>query len=192
MLSHGTRVDLENWINDNVGGRELALLAIDTVSYKLFHVFPWENVIEGKDDWLYLLPDYDIPNYVNTNVPTKDALVWIGDNYSRITKDLKKLGVEFSVMIWPYKYSIYPEYMPNSLRKVNYESAIEVLDRELTNNGNFDFETAFGVLRDGKQERPVYYKAFDSSHWNQYGAFLAYKELMNQVRKHFPNIKDFK
>jgi len=188
-LAPGIRTGLENWIKDNVGGRNVALIINNTISYKLFYVIPEENVVEGKDNWLYLIPDYDIPNYVNTNIPTQEHLNWLKVNFSRITSDLKKKGIEYTVIIWPYKHSIYPEFFPNMLLKVNNESAIDLLDRELSNNPNFDFMTALNILESGKQYRLVYYKAFDRSHWNQYGAFLGYTVLMKQAQQHLPDLK---
>jgi hypothetical protein len=155
----------------------------------LFHIFPEKDVVEGKDDWLYLIPYFDIPNYTNTNIPTQQHLAWLRDSYSRISSNFREKGIDYVVMIWPYKYSLYPEYFSNALMKVNDESAIDVLDYELSNNPNFDFRTAFNILDSGKQNRPVYYKAYDRSHWNQYGAFLGYTELMNQAKKHLSEFR---
>jgi hypothetical protein len=92
-------------------------------------------------------------------------------------------------MLWPFKQSIYPEYFPDTLMKVNNESAMDILDNELSNSQSFDFKTALEILRAGKQKQSVYYKACDKSHWNQYGAFLAYTELMNQAKQHLPDLK---
>ena len=59
---------------------------------------------------------------------------------------------------------IYPEYIPGSLVQVNKETALEVLDKNLSGNAAFDFSTAWGALNAGKKDRLVYYKAYDGAH----------------------------
>jgi len=188
-LAPGLKVGLENWINDNVGGRGLALRINQTVSYKVFHIIPEENVVGGKDNWLYLIPNYDLPECLNTNIPTKEQLDWLTSNFSKISSDLKKKNIEYLVMLWPYKCNIYPEYLPDSLVQINKESALGEMNKTLSGNPNFDFSTALDPLKVGKENQLVFYQAFDRSHWNQYGAFIGYTTLMQQVKKHLPNIK---
>ena len=186
---HGLRAGLENWIDDNVGGRNTARKINNTISYRAFHVFPEQDVLEGSNCWLYYIPDSVIPDYVNTNVPTQSEINSLEQKFAAISADLKQQKIAYTVMLWPYKFTIYPENVPDTLQKINGESALEVLDRNLSNRQDFDFETALSSLQQGKQVRQVYYNAYDCSHWNQYGAFLGYTQLMNQVKKHLPNIK---
>lgn len=185
----GVRSGLENWIKDNAGGRDLAITINNLVTYRLFHFYPIPTVVEGKDGWLYLLPDYDIPGYVGTDVPNQAHLNWLRDNYSRMTSDFNKRGIQFTVMVWPFKYDLYPEFFPSTLKKVSHETALQLLDRELSNDPHFDFRTPLKALEAAKQDHQVYYKAYDNSHWNQYGAFLGYTELMSQARAHLPGLK---
>jgi alginate O-acetyltransferase complex protein AlgJ len=188
-LNPGVKAGLENWLNDNVGGRELALSINRLISYKVFHVFPERDVVEGKDGWLYLIPDYDILNYTNASIPTAQHVEWLMNRFSSLTSIFQKRGIKFTIMTWPTKYSLYPENFPNTLVKVNSETAIEEYDRELTGNPNFDYRTPLKILTAGKQSQAVYSKAADRSHWNQFGAFLGYTALMQQARDHLPGLK---
>jgi alginate O-acetyltransferase complex protein AlgJ len=188
-LAPDIKKGLENWINDNAGGRNAALSIVNKVSYKIFHLFPEDNVVEGIDDWLYVIHNYELSNFVNTNIPTQKHFQWLKDNFSRITGDLRKKGIEYTVIIWPYKFNIYPEYFPDTLIKVNNLSEIEVLDRNLSNSTKFDFKTAYDVLNAAKEKQLVYYKAYDLGHWNNYGALLGYTELMRQAQQHIPGLK---
>ena len=185
----GIHNGLDNWIKDNAGGRNLALRTYYTLTYKLLHVIPEANVVGGKENWLYLIPDYDLPNYINSNIPSKDHLALLKENFTRITNSLEQKNIENVIMVWPYKYSVYPEYFPDTIKPITEQTAISVLDNELSNNPNFDFGTALEPLINGKKLHQTYFKAFDRSHWNQYGSFLAYQALMQQVQKHLPDLK---
>ena len=185
----GIHNGLENWIKDNAGGRNEAFELNYFLNYKLFNVIPEPEVVGGKNQWLYLLPTYDLPNYLETNIPSPDHLDWLKENLSRVTEKLRTKNIEFLTMVWQNKYSIYPENMPDSLVPVNNISAIEILDKELSNNPDFDFSTPLEILKTGKENRLVYYKAYDRSHWNHYGAFLAYTALMKQAQHHLPELR---
>ena len=69
----GLRSGLENWMNDNEGGRNKAQELSNRIFYKCFGVLSGD-IVEGKNKWLYLMPSYDIPEFTNTNVPTAEHL----------------------------------------------------------------------------------------------------------------------
>ncbi len=180
---------LENWISDNAGGRDISMQIKNLLEYRLFHNFPLKDIVEGKENWLYLVPSYGIADCTNSNKPTQSQVEYLQENFARITSELIARGVQYTVMIWPNKCTIYPEYFPNTLTQVNDEPAIVSMDKALSGNPNFDFQTAYDTLISHKQERQDYYKASDYSHWNQYGAFLGYSALMEQAKRHLPELK---
>lgn len=180
---------LGNWITDNAGGRDISFQIRDLLEYSSFHNFPLTDIVEGKQKWLYLVPSYGIADCTNSNKPTQSQIEYLQENFTRITSELISQDVQYTVMIWPNKCTIYPEYFPNTLTQVNDEPAIMTLDNELSGKPKFDFATAYDTLISHKAERQDYYKAFDYSHWNQYGAFLGYTALMEQAKRHLPNLK---
>lgn len=40
-----------------------------------------------------------------------------------------------------------------------------------------------------KEERKIYYMAYDRSHWNHYGAYVGYLALMENLKKQIYDIK---
>ena len=95
---------LESWIQDNAGGRDLALQINDTISYKVFHIIPEQDAVGGKDNWIYYLPHCCLSPMLNTNIPTQEQLDGLKNNFSEISRNLKKKNIEFLIMLWPQKY----------------------------------------------------------------------------------------
>jgi alginate O-acetyltransferase complex protein AlgJ len=188
-LASGFRSGMENWIKDNSGGRDQALQIYNSILYNVFHVVPEQDVWEGKDGWLYLVPSFDAPQCLHTNIPSAEHMDVLRTRFSKISSDLKKSNISYSVMLFPYKCNIYPEFAPDVLREPNTPSAIEVMENSLSGDASFDFSTPVDALRTAKNNHPVYYQAYDRDHWNQYGAFVAYSVMMERVKEHIPSIK---
>lgn len=178
----------DSWINDNVGGRQLAQEVEGRLSYKLDHLHKG-NVIEGKEQWLYLLPDYDVPEYANTDLPTEEGLDLLCEAYERIADTLAERGIGFVLAMYPRKYHVYPEYMPDTIAKVGAVSAYTLISERLHQSATLHFADPCQQLLEAKQDRLTYSKAHDASHWNNYGAFIGYKSLMEQVQRVLPDIR---
>lgn len=178
----------DSWINDNVGGRQYAQDIEGKISYQLYHLHKG-NVIEGRDNWLYLIPDYVMPEYANTDLPTSEGIELLCEGYENIANTLNKRGIGFVLAMYPRKYHIYPEYMPSTVKKIGETSAYELIANRLSQSTILNFAEPYDELMASKQERLTYSKAYDASHWNHYGAFIGYQSLMEQVQKVIPNIR---
>ena len=111
-LAPGFTQGLESWIQDNAGGRDLALQMNETISYKIFHIVPEQDVVGGKDNWLYVIYHSSLPECLHTNLPTQTQLDWLKSNFSKISRDLKSENIEYLVMLLPYHCNVYPENLP--------------------------------------------------------------------------------
>lgn len=178
----------DNWINDNIGGRSLAQKIEGKIDYSLTQNHKGD-VIEGKDDWLFLLPSYEIPEYINTNLPTDDNLQQLVAGYERIAAGLNEQEIEFVLAMYPRKFHVYSEYMPDTLTKLNETSAYTMISEALKQSDVLHFVDPFDALMEAKEGNLTYCKARDASHWNNYGAFIGYQCLMEQVKKVIPSVR---
>lgn len=178
----------DSWINDNVGGRTYAQKIESKLSYQLSHTHK-NDIVEGKDQWLYLIPEYDMPEYTNTALPTAEGIELLCNGYERIAAMLNENNIGFVLAMYPRKYHIYPEFMPSSIHPVSDTTAFELIATKLSNSATLNFANPFDELIAAKEDRLTYSKAHDASHWNNYGAFIGYQVLMSQVQKVIPNIK---
>lgn len=178
----------DSWINDNVGGRGYAQKIEGRISYELGHTHRGD-IIEGKNQWLYLIPEFDMPEYTNASLPTEASIDVLTSGYEKIATTLNKNGIEFVLAMYPRKYHVYPEFMPSSIKQVNNISAYELIASRLAQSPILNFVNPFDELKEAKEERLTYSKAHDTAHWNNYGAFIGYRALMRQVQEVIPDIR---
>lgn len=179
----------EAWIKDNIWGREFATLFLGRISFCFFGIVPEPEIVLGRQNWLFWMPNYDLPNITNTNLPSSEKIDWLRGRLADLTSIIKAEGVDLTIMLWPTKANIYPEYLPHSLEIVSNQNSLQLLDAALSGDKGFDISTAYDELIESKKEAQVYYKAFDKYHWNQRGSFVGYLALMEQAQRHLPELK---
>ena len=182
----------ETWLNDNLGLKNKFIAANRFVEMNLFNRFTEKNMTKGKDGWKYLTSDIEIKNAQNNNIPSETTLSNIEKGLTDITSFLKKRNCAYVSMVWPNKVTAYPENFPNYFNKLSDKAEIEILDERLSNNPNFDFSTGSKAIEQAKKNNVIYSKARDASHWNDYGAFVGYTQLMNKAKEHLPELKVLK
>lgn len=177
----------ENYYNDNFGFRTYLIKANNILNVKLFSVSPNTNIILGKEDWLYYAgEDKSIFKY-KTIFEEKEL-----KSKFDILKDRKELytgqGVHYFIVIAPDKQSIYHEYMPEYIQKLNENSNYDHIADYLSKNSldiNIDVKKA--LLKEKKKKDLTYYKT--DTHWNVYGAFIAYQEIMKKFKEYYPELE---
>ncbi|WP_139462153.1 alginate O-acetyltransferase AlgX-related protein [Aeromonas veronii] len=145
------------------------------------------KVVIGRNGWLYLGD-----NYANTiTVSRVGATVQTVSDTAEIVKMtcgwdawLKKNGVMvFKVLIGPNKDTIYSENLPHWALPAK-KSAIDGLF--LNNSTYVDVREELQFI--SKARKPaVYYKT--DTHWNVYGAGVAFEKLMQETKKEWPALK---
>lgn len=180
---------IENWINDNAGGRKIALAAYENIMYRMFHIYPQKYVYEGSDKWLYLAINSEDGKDLQTVEEIEKDLVSYNLEVRRITEELSKENIEFTMMLWPQKYSVYPEYLPPGFTKTYQLTQHLDYVGKMGLGSTVDIKSSLPALIEAKQTNPVFYKAYDTGHWNNFGAFIGYSQLMQQAQNHLPEIK---
>jgi hypothetical protein len=148
-----------------------------------------EQVIIGRDDWLYLGDGYERTLSVDRRTPT-EAEIALAKRIGAATKAweryLKNNGVQlFRIMVAPNKGSIYPEYLPLWARPVSPN----VTDALLAEVGRGNYIDLRGSLIAAKADNPeaLYYKT--DTHWNSLGAGLAFRFFAQQVGMAIPELR---
>lgn len=87
------------------------------------------------------------------------------------------------------KKTIYPENYPNTIKKVGHVSRTDMIEEYFSKDTSLNFFTPQEALIKAKEKATVYSPNYDNAHWNYYGSFIGYLELMNKVKKYYPNVK---
>lgn len=178
----------QSYFNDRFAFRNEAVQAISKFRFRIFHVSPMPQIVKvGKDDWLFTSRD----EYINdTSTPfTKSQLDSVILNLQIITKYFDIRNIKYYFAMIPVKERIYPEYMPGDLRKQMTFSKQAQLYDELKKHPEIRSIDCKAELIAAKKIRPVYYTT--DTHWNEYGAFLGYRKIIERVKQDYPQIIPF-
>lgn len=139
----------------------------------------------GTDGWLFLA-GFGGLRYLD---PASDLTEWrrrllprLTDNFAARHARVTERGIPFFVLIAPEASGIYSESLPEG-RTIDIPTAGECLAAELIRKG----VTAIcpsPQLRKAKGAVDLYCRL--DSHWSYSGAYIAYRELMEKVRKKLP------
>lgn len=182
--------EFEEWINDNAFGREFFYTVNTKLNLKLFNLHNTDEILYGKDRWIYLMVDHNIERIQNADSLQGEKRILLENNINKISKIIQeRVGCYFQVNVFPCKSDIYPEYLPSVLKKVSQESSLDMYT-DLSRKTAADINVLYDTMIEHKQDGPlIYYKATDTNHWNHLGAYYGYLEIMNQIKEKIPSIK---
>jgi len=189
----------ESYFDDHFGFRNLLVHCYNAALVRSAQLFPLpvssdQKVIIGKKGWLY----YDskesegsLPDYLGRAPFSDEKLEQIRLNLESQRDWLKKNGIDFYVLVCPNKQSVYPEFLPDTIiKKKDAVTRLDQVIRYLQRHSDFQLIDVRQSLINGKKIHLTYYKS--DTHWNRYGAFLAYQGLMRSMGIEPRPISDFK
>ncbi len=139
-------------------------------------------VLAGKNGWLYYTGERNIDDYQNAFPITDEELSQIYVNLETMNHELEARGTKLIVVIAPSRETIYPEWLPRNTEKVGTQDRLDILMGYLE---KLNSEVTILDLRDelsaAKHHYPLLYFKMDT-HWNQFGAFLAYQEICKTIQ----------
>jgi len=179
--------EFTSYFNDNFGARETLIRNHAYIKAFVFGESPDKNTILGKDGWLYLGTGNTIGDYRHTNPLSNEEL-----NRWKLALEAKQRwlsahGIAYLFVIAPDKHSVYPEFMPDRFNIVQVDSPIDQLVKYLLNHSSVEVLDLRPALLLAKGKYPTYSKT--DTHWNDFGALVAYLEIMKRLSKDNPRIK---
>ena len=179
--------DFDTYFKDNFGGRKLFIKGYCWVKLHVFNTSPYpENVILGKDKWLFLGKSkngtYD--EHLGVKVLNKRHLNRIKTNVVENKGWAESKGIKYYLFVAPDKYSIYPEKLPETYSKkhinLNLDRFVNFMKPEV------NVIDVREELMARKNEALLY--GYTDSHWTQYGAYIGYEKIIKTLKKDFPGI----
>lgn len=177
--------EYERYFNDNFGFRTNLITWNNYLSVMLINESPVLSVVMGLKGWLFFaegLADEDKrPPY------TPDNLRTISTTLEQQTKYLNNKGITLITVIVPSKHTIYPEMLPFYLQNHAINPRMSQRLSILKQFKDVQIINLVPSLLAKKSENNLYYKT--DTHWNNYGSFVAYEELMKVIKVKFPQIE---
>ncbi|QHJ83394.1 MAG: hypothetical protein [Bacteriophage sp.] len=178
------------WLHhSNLFSMDFALPLLGYAYYKNGASISPENVVVGKDGWLFL---GDRHAYVMSesrgmkpfNQDRMDRFAEARTKWDGFVKSQGGLG--YFVSIAPNSHTIYREMMPDWAYKSKASPNVEYLlsqskkDRTLA-----DLSSSIKRYKNSSHE-PLYYKT--DTHWNEFGAWYGYQDLQRKISETLPSL----
>lgn len=178
--------DFDAYYSERFNGRSMYYRSISGLKYNLFGTSAKrESVLVGKDGFLFL--GNNESNIINETLGldlfSNEEVRQIQKRMSEASSWLHKNDIQFYMMVAPNKHTIYPEKLPFKV-DANRRTKIDQITRIVSKMKHITWIEMEKNLMRAKKREPIYYKT--DTHWNTFGAYFAYRNIMNVLNKDFP------
>ncbi len=174
----------EPWYNDHFPARNSLIFGYNYVYARYFHKSPKPSMVMiGKAGWLYMANN-------ELNIYTGKFRFDASD----LKKSLEELeyrrkacaaeGAEYRVVIIPSKFSVYPEYLPDYVKRYPGPNATDQLLAYVRQHSSVKIFDLRPAMLAAKQNGQLYVKG--DNHWNGLGVFYAYQEIIRWLKNDYP------
>jgi alginate O-acetyltransferase complex protein AlgJ len=147
----------------------------------------WGRVMLGDDGWLFYLARFSEKSFRGLDpLGSQDLRSW-RKHFEERRARLAERNIDYVLALVPEKHSVLPELLPPILKsRVGPSRTDQVLDL-LTEETEIDVLDLRQWMRELRTEYPIYHRT--GTHWNELGAFLAYRELLLHLQKSYPALE---
>ena len=149
-------------------------------------IAPNKNVVIGKNGWLYLGNEW-VDEYRSKKVFTQQELEKLKHVLHERASWYAARGARFYVVAAPVKHRIYPEHLPPYITQANPVSRLDQVKKAFANDTLVHFIDVRDALLEEKSKHRLFYMT--DNHWNDYGAYYAYKTILERIGRDFPGAK---
>lgn len=183
--------EYENYYNDHFGFRDKMIRWSKNLKYYIFGISTNANqALWGKDDWLFLNNKLMQTFYTNRGLYSPKAVEKLCRKWRyRLIKNESE-NIKYYKTFYPNKHSIYKEMMSDKM----LNAIIDTISKtdQLIQEANamvppFQIIDHRDKLLAAKKDHLIYFS--NDTHWNAYGAFIAYNNLFSIISKDFPEVK---
>ncbi len=172
---------------DRFGGRDMLIRLHHASLLEFFGVSALTTVMPGRDGWYYWLGEDGLSldrHYRGVaDFPQADVDATVAELIRR--RDwLAARGIAYVVAIVPEKFTIYPEFLPAWVTRLQVPSPYDRVTAAMGADGRVTFIDLRPALRGAKARDRVYFKT--DSHWNYNGAMVGYEAIMRDVQRLLP------
>ncbi len=169
--------EFESYFSENFAFRQQLVNADGRLKSALTRTSADDDVIVGKDGWLYY--SETVSDFQRINTLESGEINAIANNLRIIDKYCESRGADFIFFAAPNKNTLYPENMPYNYIQADRKSNLENLTETLSADDFYmDMKSQLEALN---SSTALYHKT--DTHWNNFGAYAAHTMLMNKLGK---------
>jgi alginate O-acetyltransferase complex protein AlgJ len=174
--------DLSRWFDDHFGFRSTLVRWYGESRLFGLQVSPSNAVIVGRDGWFFYGDDKSIEDYAEVEPMTPEAIANWRQAVLLAREWLRARGIAYVFTVAPDKHVLYPEQMPRTVARVGDLSRTDQLLTALQDTG-LVVDVRPALVAASARER-IYQRT--DTHWNDRGAFVAYRQIIGAVRARVP------
>ncbi|WP_028583097.1 alginate O-acetyltransferase AlgX-related protein [Desulfogranum mediterraneum] len=178
--------DFEAYYNDHFGLREPLVQGYNSFQFALLNTSTSKRVIVGRDGWLFQNGRDHVRDMRNLWPFSPGELQHWARVLSAKQAWLKERGIVYIFVLTPSKPLLYPEELPQAYQPVQPESRADQLIDYLRNHTQVPVVDMRRALARMKRRLRPYHKT--DTHWNSYGAYIGYQQIIRELRKHLQDI----
>jgi hypothetical protein len=181
--------EFNQYFKENFGWRNALFYQYSQWKFRILGSSPLpEKVVIGKAGWFYPGNDFNriADQHRGLHPLSPDKLALIATRLTRYQQILAQQGTRLYIMVAPDSYSIYPEYLPDYLRRKPLVCNFNLLKQHLARTTSLSFVDVRRAMLQAKTDRQLYLRT--DTHWNNYGSLVASLTLIDRIRQDFPQI----
>ncbi|MCX6558006.1 MAG: DHHW family protein [Candidatus Aminicenantes bacterium] len=181
----------ESYFNDNFGFRDQLVYFHNMIQVMVLRTSPLDRVVIGRDGWLFLGRETEFRDEINyfrsVKLFSKAELMRWRTVLQRRRQWFQHRGIFYIFIVIPNKSTIYPEYLPRTIRKANQQSRLDQLLAALRRDPDFPVLDFREIFSREKNNSLLFYRT--DTHWTELGAYFAYREIMKKLAAAFPGVR---
>lgn len=189
---------LEQYSKENCGFREIFIRCYNQMLFSFFHQISNENIIEGKNHELFLRMYTEEATGKNfrENFPSIDSAQSIAEKNIEKTlllmDSLRKNGTQVLMVFAPAKTDIYPELLPEDIRKEITRFSIRDYYIQLAQENQIPYIDFVSIFKKMAKESPYPVYTKGGTHWAQhtipYVADTLLRKIEDVLQRNMPRI----
>lgn len=178
-------LELEKWLQDKAPYRAKLIKF-----YNKNFVQHTTRVLYGQNGYLFYTKDDSVNMYKRNIILSDEEIKQHITPIIEIANKLKEKNIKFYWMIPPNKHTVYPEFFPKNIKRLDNPSRLDQIIAYINKNKLDKLLNIVDVRQDlesNKTKFPFLYYETDT-HWNTIGAFLGHQVLINAIKKDFSSL----
>lgn len=181
---------IEAWFSDNLPFKNESVRLKNEATMALFGSVDSSQVMAGDDGWLFYIPGGEgnpLAEYKRTLDLPESRMAEFAEAFRGAQENLAEQGIGLFMVIAPNKEIVYPDKMSDSVKTLGGLTRAERLEDYFAEEGIEGYDYLLDAIDAG--EMLTYYQYDD--HWNGYGAYLGYLDLVGMMGKEtsIPNLR---
>lgn len=178
---------IESNFTKSFGARTLLIRKLYDIRFTWLKERVFHDVLVGEDGWLYYTGEENL-NYFQRVAPfSTQQLKKFRLELNILHNFLSQRGILLVFVVAPNKESIYPDHLPPFVEQSDNPARLDQLLDDFAREDGLEIIDLRSVLLSGRQMGQTYHAT--DTHWNDLGAYLAYRRILEPVQAAFPQIR---